>query len=614
MVVVLGGMLALLPQARLAVAVTTRHAGVDRRDRRLAERCSSTSPRRRARQRDRAQADAGDRQPVRDDDVRPAARASSSTRCRAATTSTRSTPRRRGHATELCREAAPRATTSWSPSAATAPSTRPANGLAGTDTPLTCLPGGATNVYCTHARHPRTTSSTPPSTCSRLADAWAPRSVDLGIVNGRRFTFSAGLGPRRRAWSSASTRHPQLKARFGPWYFAYAGDRDVPARVRRPPAAARRRGRGGETRRAASPRSSRTATPTRTSRAARSTSPRTSSSTTARSPAACCSARAPLDVPTVMARLFSDAPRIAGHRRVFAFERPDAPRVRSADGRPDPAPGRRRLRRRHGRGGLRRPAGRADGRLLSAAGTVRVWRGGHVESVHRFAWRLREPDGTVRGGGDIGPVFLRSAAKPFQALPAVRAGVLERFKLTPRHLAVACASHGGDGQHLSRVAEILLACGVGESALGCGPLLPRDPSAAAALKGRPHRIHHNCSGKHALGLALCVVRGLAARGLPRRRPPAPGGDARRDPRGHRRERRRRRRGRRRLRDAHLRDGPRGPRERVRPARLGRPRPGGRARRRRHVRAPRPRRVPRRRSTPRSWPHPPASWRRSGPRP
>jgi L-asparaginase II len=30
---------------------------------------------------------------------------------------------------------------------------------------------------------------------------------------------------------------------------------------------------------------------------------------------------------------------------------------------------------------------------------------------------------------------------------------------------------------------------------------------AAALEGRPRRIHHNCSGKHALGLALCVVEG-----------------------------------------------------------------------------------------------------------
>jgi L-asparaginase II len=144
---------------------------------------------------------------------------------------------------------------------------------------------------------------------------------------------------------------------------------------------------------------------------------------------------------------------------------------------------------------------------VSAAGTVRVLRGGHVESVHRFAWRLHEPDGTTRGDGETGPVFLRSAAKPFQALPSVRAGVLERFALDERHLAVACASHGGDGQHLARVGEILLACGLGEDALGCGPLLPRDPRAAGALRGPPRRIHHNCSGKHALGLARCVMEG-----------------------------------------------------------------------------------------------------------
>jgi L-asparaginase II len=150
---------------------------------------------------------------------------------------------------------------------------------------------------------------------------------------------------------------------------------------------------------------------------------------------------------------------------------------------------------------------------LSAAGTVLVRRGGHVESVHRFAWRLTEPDGAVRGGGDPGPVFVRSAAKPFQALPAVAAGVLERFGLGERHLAVGCASHGGDDQHLARVAEVLAACGVSEADLGCGPLAPRDPQARAAMRGRaPHRIHHNCSGKHALGLALCVAQGWPVEG------------------------------------------------------------------------------------------------------
>jgi L-asparaginase II len=132
-------------------------------------------------------------------------------------------------------------------------------------------------------------------------------------------------------------------------------------------------------------------------------------------------------------------------------------------------------------------------------GVVVVERGGRVESEHRFAWRLRG------AGGE--PVFLRSAAKPLQALPAVRAGVIERLGLDDRHVAIACASHGGSPEHVARVAEILAACGLGVDDLACGAVPPRDPHVAAALPGRPRRIHHNCSGKHALGLAMCVVEG-----------------------------------------------------------------------------------------------------------
>ena len=65
-------------------------------------------------------------------------------------------------------------------------------------TPLTCLPGGSTNVYCADARHPRTTSSTRPSTCCAIADDWQPREVDLGVVNDRRFLFSSGARARRQ--------------------------------------------------------------------------------------------------------------------------------------------------------------------------------------------------------------------------------------------------------------------------------------------------------------------------------------------------------------------------------------------------------------------------------
>ena len=55
------------------------------------------------------------------------------------------------------------------------------------------------------------------------------------------------------------------------------------------------------------------------------------------------------------------------------------------------------------------------------------------------------------------------------------------------------------------VAEVLEACGLLEDALACGPELPRDPR--AARRARPTRIRHNCSGKHAFGLARCLAEG-----------------------------------------------------------------------------------------------------------
>ena len=120
---------------------------------------------------------------------------------------------------------------------------------------------------------------------------------------------------------------------------------------------------------------------------------------------------------------------------------------------------------------------------------------------------MRDRARTARSTGPDGdlPVFARSAVKPLQALGSVRAGVLERFGLDRRHLALACASHGGSPDHVAVVAEVLEACGLVEGALGCGPELPRDPRAAEGV--RPSRIRHNCSGKHAFGLARCLAEG-----------------------------------------------------------------------------------------------------------
>jgi L-asparaginase II len=82
--------------------------------------------------------------------------------------------------------------------------------------------------------------------------------------------------------------------------------------------------------------------------------------------------------------------------------------------------------------------------------------------------------------------------------------VIERFGLDERHLAVGCASHGGGPEHVARVREMLVAAGLDERALACGVDRPRDPRLIAT---DPSPLVHNCSGKHALALALCVARG-----------------------------------------------------------------------------------------------------------
>jgi L-asparaginase II len=125
--------------------------------------------------------------------------------------------------------------------------------------------------------------------------------------------------------------------------------------------------------------------------------------------------------------------------------------------------------------------------------TVAVRRGETVESRHR-AHAVAVQDGNVIAeAGDGGLLtFMRSAAKPIQALPLSRA----RPDLGEEELAIACASHQALPEQLAAVRSLLAAAPAGEGELECGPA--GEP---------PEPIKHNCSGKHAGMLALCRERG-----------------------------------------------------------------------------------------------------------
>jgi L-asparaginase II len=145
--------------------------------------------------------------------------------------------------------------------------------------------------------------------------------------------------------------------------------------------------------------------------------------------------------------------------------------------------------------------------MLTGVPAVGVTRGSLLESVHAAAACAVDARGRLAlAVGDVEtPVFLRSAAKPFIAAAAVRAGAAERFALDDRELAVMCASHNGEAFHTAAVASILAKIGATPADLQCGIHAPSWEPAARALADhgeKPSVLHNNCSGKHAGILAL----------------------------------------------------------------------------------------------------------------
>jgi L-asparaginase II len=144
---------------------------------------------------------------------------------------------------------------------------------------------------------------------------------------------------------------------------------------------------------------------------------------------------------------------------------------------------------------------------------VELTRGDVVESSHRGALAVVDAQGCLlaAAGNPHYVAYLRSSAKPFQALPTVDAGALDYFGLDDRALALMCASHHGTEEHVAVAQRILNAIGLGVDALRCGMHWPVDEPAGRRLAAAglvPDARHNNCSGKHAGMLVLARFWGL----------------------------------------------------------------------------------------------------------
>jgi L-asparaginase II len=134
-----------------------------------------------------------------------------------------------------------------------------------------------------------------------------------------------------------------------------------------------------------------------------------------------------------------------------------------------------------------------------------------VESRHRGSVSVVDADGaTVLSLGDVDRrVFPRSAVKALQALPLVERGIADKYGLTDEEIALACASHSGEPEHVRVAQSMLTKAGRDVTCLECGTHWPMGEAANRALAaqgGQLSALHNNCSGKHA-GF-ICLACGL----------------------------------------------------------------------------------------------------------
>jgi len=137
-------------------------------------------------------------------------------------------------------------------------------------------------------------------------------------------------------------------------------------------------------------------------------------------------------------------------------------------------------------------------------------RGETVESTHYGAFAIIDSHNQqLASYGDPNLVtFLRSSAKPFQALPFIESGGAQFWSFTEREVAITCASHSGTDDHANTLKNMQAKIGITEQKLHCGVHTPTDKATAEALllngtEPTPNR--HNCSGKHTGMLAFAQM-------------------------------------------------------------------------------------------------------------
>lgn len=144
-------------------------------------------------------------------------------------------------------------------------------------------------------------------------------------------------------------------------------------------------------------------------------------------------------------------------------------------------------------------------------------RGDLIENYYRGRYVVVDSDGTLIAatGHFRAPIYARSALKPIQVLAMLDSGAADKYSVTNAEIALACASHDGDTDHVNLVSQWLTRIGLSVADLECGAHAPlgRESSKILFENGeKPTPLHNTCSGKHTGFLTLAQFQGAPLKG------------------------------------------------------------------------------------------------------
>lgn len=138
---------------------------------------------------------------------------------------------------------------------------------------------------------------------------------------------------------------------------------------------------------------------------------------------------------------------------------------------------------------------------MESALLIKEYRAGVMECAHYGHISITDEYGRIvySAGDPHFRAFTRSSAKPFQAIPGIRAGIASYYGLSSQEIAIMSSSHRSEPEHIRVLEQLSGKIGLGEECLICAPSYPLNEESRNQWirgQGEKRRILHNCSGKH----------------------------------------------------------------------------------------------------------------------